>query len=278
MTFGYDMKGIILDLILHGQFLDLPHIEVSLGAGSVSPGVLLNEPAGFGYTRKMTSFTDWESAVDGVMANSVPIVFNEATGPWGDPITAFALHTTEPRLSFGMVLHGMLDASITVDVGVIPRFAPGSLQIELNGGASGSYGSFSNYLETLILDHLFWKDTYVEPFVYLGLCNADPGEGGTGGFSDELPHVDGYERVETSSAHWNPSVGGLITNGVPISFPMATADWGLVTHLAFYDSGSYGLGNLLMSCEMQLPVLVATGTILRFDNLWIDVELDVDTL
>lgn len=278
MTFGYDMKSLILDLVLHGISLDIPHIEIALGAGSDFPGLMINEPSGNGYARKMTSFLDWESAVDGVMSNSAPIVFNTATGDWGDPITDFALHTTEPRISFGMVLHGELDTPITVVDGTIPRFAPGALQLTLNGSEAGSTGSFSNYMETLVLDHLFWKDTYTEQFTYLGLCNADPGEGGTGEFSDELPHVDGYERVETHSALWNPSVAGLITNAAPLSFPMAEADWGLVTHLAIYDDGNYGQGNLLMSCEIQAPVFITVGTILKFDIIWIDVELDVGVL
>ena len=41
-------------------------------------------------------------------------------------------------------------------------------------------GSFSNYWENELLDHLFGKGSYTPPTIYVGLSTTDPGDDGAG--------------------------------------------------------------------------------------------------
>ena len=79
-------------------------------------------------------------------------------------------------------------------------------------------GSFSNYLENRLLDHLFCKNTYMSPTIYVALSTADPGEGGTG--MAEPYAQNGYNRVATSENNWNDAVNGLIDNYTELTFPV----------------------------------------------------------
>ena len=40
-------------------------------------------------------------------------------------------------------------------------------------------GSFANYWENEILDHLFGKGSYTPPTIYVGLSTADPADDAT---------------------------------------------------------------------------------------------------
>jgi hypothetical protein len=111
-------------------------------------------------------------------------------------------------------------------------------------------GSFANYLEKRLLDHLFCKDTYDSPTVYVALSTAEPGESGSG--MAEPYAQNGYNRVVTSEDNWNDAADGSIDNATEISFPQATSNWGTATHFALLDkpfpndwaaSTAYSLGN-----------------------------------
>jgi len=113
-------------------------------------------------------------------------------------------------------------------------------------------GSFSNYLENRLLDHLFCKNTYMSPTIYVALSTADPGEGGTG--MAEPYAQNGYNRVATSENNWNDAVNGLIDNYTELTFPQGTGNWGTITHFALLDkpfpnswvgSTAYSLGNFV---------------------------------
>ncbi len=70
-------------------------------------------------------------------------------------------------------------------------------------------GSFSNYWENEVLDHLFGKGVYAPPTIYVALSAADPGENGSG--LDE-PDGNGYARACTAAGDWNAANGGLLDN------------------------------------------------------------------
>jgi hypothetical protein len=113
-------------------------------------------------------------------------------------------------------------------------------------------GSFANYLEKRLLDHLFCKDTYNSPTVYVALSTAEPGESGSG--MAEPYAQNGYNRIMTSEDNWNDAADGSIDNVTEISFPQATGNWGTATHFALLDkpfpndwaaSTAYSLGNFV---------------------------------
>jgi hypothetical protein len=69
-----------------------------------------------------------------------------------------------------------------------------------------------------------------------------------------------YSRVELPCAAgvWNnPSETGLTTNSMPIVFPVASAPWGQVSHVAIYDAAL--AGNVLFAATLEGPVGVEAG-------------------
>lgn len=98
-------------------------------------------------------------------------------------------------------------------------------------------GTFSDYWENKVLDHLFSKGAYPPPAIFLGLSTANPGEDGSG-LSE--PVGNGYARVQTVATDWNEADGGLLNNAAPIAFNAATGDWPTVTHFALFDAASGG--------------------------------------
>ena len=132
--------------------------------------------------------------------------------------------------------------------------------------------SFSDYLETKVLDHVFGKIAYTMPTVYVGLSTADPLDDGSGLAE---PVGGAYARVATTGATWNAAVAGApssINNAAAISFPQATASWGTVTHFALFDAATGG--NLLGSGALTAAKAVANGDTVKFDIGQLSATLD----
>lgn len=101
-------------------------------------------------------------------------------------------------------------------------------------------GSFTNYLENKLLDHVFGGGNYTRPAtLYIGLSTSDPGE--TGSTTGE-PSGNGYARVAVvnNATNFPAASGGAKTNGTPIEFPEATGAWGTITHLFIADAETGG--------------------------------------
>ncbi len=130
-------------------------------------------------------------------------------------------------------------------------------------------GSFSNYWENEILDHLFGKGTYTPPTIYVGLSAADPGDDGSG-LSE--PSGGAYARVATAGTDWNAAGGGALDNTNAIEFPEATASWGTITHFALFDAASGG--HLLAHGSLTISKTVSVGDTASFAAGALDVTLD----
>ncbi len=130
-------------------------------------------------------------------------------------------------------------------------------------------GSFSNYLENRILDHLFGKNTYTSPTIYVALSTADPGEDGSG-LSE--PSGNGYARVQTTENDWNDASGGAIDNATDITFSQATGGWGTISHFALMDAASGG--NLLAGATLNQSKMIDLGDTAKFGAGDLDVTLD----
>lgn len=128
-------------------------------------------------------------------------------------------------------------------------------------------GSFSDYLENKILDHIVGKTSYTMPTAYLAV--------GTGGADTGLtgePAGMGYARVATSGTDWNAASAGAIDNANILSFPQATGDWGTMTHFALYDASTGG--NCLGWAALTASKTVENKDILRFEAGDLDLTLD----
>lgn len=104
-------------------------------------------------------------------------------------------------------------------------------------------GSFGDYLEAELLDHVFGAAAYSAPAtVYVALYTATPGDASASG-----TEVTGgsYARVAVTNnaTNWPAASGTSPTsksNGTAITFPAPTANWGVVVAFAIYDAASAG--------------------------------------
>lgn len=121
-------------------------------------------------------------------------------------------------------------------------------------------GSFSDFLENEVLDHLFSAATYTAPSTtYVGLWTSALSDTSTGGTSGEVSGGS-YARVNyaNDATNWPAASAGAKANGTAITFAQATADWGTVSYVALLDTSTAGVGNIL--CWADLTVAKAVGT------------------
>lgn len=111
--------------------------------------------------------------------------------------------------------------------------------------------ALSNSMENLLLDHSLGTASLTAPAnVYVALFTSDPSTGST---SENLEagiltnEVSGgsYARVV---ATFTSASGGSASNTGNITFPTATANWGVITHVALINSDqtdSAGQGEII---------------------------------
>jgi len=130
-------------------------------------------------------------------------------------------------------------------------------------------GSFTNYWEDKILDHIFGKGNYTPPTIYVGLSTADPLDDGSGLAE---PSDNGYARVQTSASDWNAASGGSLDNADEVTFARATGSWGNITHFALFDAATGG--NMLAHGSLSQSTAIDVLDIARFEPGDLDISLD----
>lgn len=117
----------------------------------------------------------------------------------------------------------------------------------------------SSYLESKVLRHVLGIEAFTMPStVYLALfttSHASPD--GTGGV--EVTNANAYARqvaTFTESA-------GVASNSGEIVFPTATGNWGTISGLGVYDSGTHSGGNLLYYGNWTAAKTIDTNDIFR---------------
>ena len=130
-------------------------------------------------------------------------------------------------------------------------------------------GSFADYWESEILDHIFGKGSYTPPTIYVGLSTEDPTDDGSGLAE---PSGNGYARVQTSSSDWNAASAGSLDNANDITFPQATGSWGTITHFALFDATTGG--NMLAHGALSQSKAIGSGDTAKFAAGDLDVSLD----
>lgn len=119
--------------------------------------------------------------------------------------------------------------------------------------------NMSDYLESQLRNHIFRTAAYPKPSgLYVSLHTASPTEAGGAG---EV--VGGsYARVSHGPADSVWSAGGatdgLTSNVTAITFAVATASWGTITHVGIYDAPTGG--NLLFHGALVLSMVVGVGS------------------
>lgn len=127
--------------------------------------------------------------------------------------------------------------------------------------------ALSDYLENKIIDYILRAQTFTAPTtVYVALLTAAPSD--TGGGTE----VTGgsYARVAVTSAlaNWagtqsagsttaSSGTGGTTSNNASVTFPVPSANWGSITHMAVYDASTSG--NLLFWAALTTAKTVNNG-------------------
>ena len=125
--------------------------------------------------------------------------------------------------------------------------------------------SFSNYLETKVLDHVFGGTAYTAPStLYLALFTANPNEDGSG------TEVSGGGYVRQSVAF--TISGNTASNTAAVEYPTATANYGTVSHVGIYDASSSG--NLIAYAALTSSKTIETGDVFRVPTGDLDITLD----
>ena len=125
--------------------------------------------------------------------------------------------------------------------------------------------SFTNHLETEILDHVFGGNAYTAPStLYLGLYTATPSDTGGG---TELSG-SGYARQAMAMS----VSGNTASNSAVEEFATATGSWGTVTHVGVFDASTSG--NLLAYGALSASKAIATGDVFRIPAGDLDITLD----
>jgi hypothetical protein len=125
--------------------------------------------------------------------------------------------------------------------------------------------SFSNYLETKILDHVFGGTAYTAPgTLYLALFTAAPGEAGGG------TEVSGTAYVRKSVAF--TTSGDTTSNTAAVEFDTAGSNWGTVTHVGIFDASS--AGNLMAYAGLSSSKTIESGDVFRVPAGDLDITLN----
>ena len=132
-------------------------------------------------------------------------------------------------------------------------------------------GSFSDFLENELLDHVFGAAAYTAPVTaYIALFTAAPTDAGGG------TEVSGgsYARlaVTNNATNFPAASGGAKANGVDFTFVSATANWGTVTSFAIFDAVS--AGNMLCWATLAVSKAVNSGDTAKFLTGDLDITLD----
>ena len=126
--------------------------------------------------------------------------------------------------------------------------------------------SFSNFLETEILDHVFAGAAYTAPTTkYLALFTA-VADGETGSVTEVSG--GGYARQTVAFT----TSGNTTSNNAAVEYPTATANYGTVTHVAVFDASSSG--NMMAYAALSSNKTIETGDVFRVPSGDLDITLN----
>jgi hypothetical protein len=125
--------------------------------------------------------------------------------------------------------------------------------------------SFSDFLESALLNHVFRNTAYTQPAtIFMALYTAAPTDAGGG------TQVSGGGYARQSVTFGAPS-GGQIANTGAVAFTASGANFGTVVAVGFFDAST--AGNLL-AWDAITSAVVNDGDTLNFASSQITISLD----
>jgi hypothetical protein len=132
-------------------------------------------------------------------------------------------------------------------------------------------GSFSDFLELELLDHVFGNAAYTAPgTLHIGLFTAAPSD--TGGGTEVSGGSYARVAVTNNATNFPAASGGAKANGTVVTFPTASASWGTVVAFGVFDASSGG--NLIAWATLTTNKTVGSGDTISFPVGDIDITLD----
>lgn len=120
--------------------------------------------------------------------------------------------------------------------------------------------NLTDYAEAKLLDHILGTTSFTMPTtpIKVALFTTTPSDAGTGGVEVA---TGAYAR--TTAVFSATSVGaGTTANSGTVTFPTATADWGVIVGAALYDSA--GTPNMLFVGPLSASKTVSNGDTFSF--------------
>jgi hypothetical protein len=131
-------------------------------------------------------------------------------------------------------------------------------------------GSFSDYLELELLDHVFGNASYSAPgTLYVSLFTAAPSD--SGGGTEVTGGAYARVAVTNNATNFPAAAAGAKSNGTAITFPTATANWGTVVAMGVHDAST--AGNLLAWADLTTSQAINTGATASFAVGDLDITL-----
>ena len=126
--------------------------------------------------------------------------------------------------------------------------------------------SFTNFLETEILDHVFAGAAYTAPTTkYLALFTAV-----ADGEAASVTEVTGGAYARQTVAF--TTSGNTTSNNAAVEYPTATANYGTVTHVAVFDASTSG--NMMAYAALSSNKTIETGDVFRVPSGDLDITLN----
>ena len=123
----------------------------------------------------------------------------------------------------------------------------------------------SNFLETALINATLRNTAYTSPTaVYVGLFTSDPTDADTG------TEISGGSYARQAITFGAPS-NGTSTNSAAVEFPQATADWGIISHVAIRDAVTSG--NLLFHTALDASKTINNGDVFKITAGNLSVQL-----
>jgi hypothetical protein len=124
-------------------------------------------------------------------------------------------------------------------------------------------GSFSDYCELKILEHIVGKTSFTMPTIWIALVTTLPTDASTGATLVEPTTAGGtlYARKSTAGSDWGTAAAGAIANSAIITFATAAAaGWGTIVGFALVDSATAGAGNVIAWGSLTSKTILAGDT------------------
>ena len=135
--------------------------------------------------------------------------------------------------------------------------------------------AFTDYTENAIANHIFRGIAFTMPAALYAALFSAVANGETGSVTELSGN--GYARAACNpgTSNWNAPVAGngTVANGVAITFPQASGDWGTVAYWGLYDAATGG--NLLVYAPLAnsrnitneaTPSFAAGAMTIQIDN------------